>query len=554
MEDNYHKIRRKNIMDVWQEIKELREKIEYHNKLYYEQDAPEISDFEYDAMISRLEKLENEFPLFASKDSPTAKIGGRSRADFGKVVHKYPMQSLTDVSSREELRAFILRLETDLGETGYVVERKIDGLSVALEYENGCFVRASTRGDGVIGEDVTANIREIRTVPVCIPSAVRFLEVRGEVYMRDPVFERLNERQEVLGEKIFANPRNAAAGSLRQLDPSVTAGRDLDIFVFNVQGAEGISFRKHSESLEWLRDQGFPVSPGYKICRGADEVIGAVDAIGEERGTFDYGIDGAVVKVDQLSLRDELGSTSKVPKWAVAFKYPPEQKETVVEDILIQVGRTGKLTPLAKLRPVRIAGSTVSRATLHNEDFITDKDIRAGDFVVIQKAGDIIPEVVSVIASKRPESTFPFVMPKECPVCGAPVIRENNESASRCTGSQCPAQKFRHLVHFVSKDAMNIDGLGPSILEILLDKGLISGVADIYKLSEKREEIVKLPGFKDKSADNLIKAIESSKSNSIERLITAFGIRNIGVRAAEELARSFGSIDEISEEIGRAHV
>lgn len=532
-------------MDVWQEIKELREKIEYHNKLYYEQDAPEISDHEFDSMLRRLEELEREYPLFASPGSPTVRVGGRSRAEFSKVTHRFPMQSLTDVFSDEELAAFLRRLEAELGETEYVTERKIDGLSVALEYVNGILVRASTRGDGITGEDVTPNIKTIRSVPLRLAETIPFLEVRGEVYMRDPVFVKLNERQEVLGEKVFANPRNAAAGSLRQLDPSVTAQRELDIFIFNVQGAEGKVFRTHSESLEWLAEQGFPVSPGYRICIGADEVLRAVREIGEERGSIDYGIDGAVVKVDSLALRDELGTTSKVPRWAVAYKYPPEQKETVVESILVQVGRTGKLTPLAMLKPVRVAGSTVSRATLHNEDFITEKDIHIGDSVIIQKAGDIIPEVVRVIPEKRKDGAEAFVMPEFCPECGAPVVRENNEAASRCTGSQCPAQKFRHLVHFVSKDAMNIDGLGPSILETLLDNGLISGVADIYTLKNKRDELIKLPGFKDKSADNLIRAVDQSRSHSMERLITAFGIRNIGVRAAEELAKAFDSVDEI---------
>ncbi|MDD2393247.1 MAG: NAD-dependent DNA ligase LigA [Eubacteriales bacterium] len=532
-------------MEIWQEINELREKIEYHNKLYYEDDAPEISDFEFDALLKRLEELERKYPLFASPRSPTVRVGGRSRADFSKVTHRFPMQSLTDVFSDEELVSFLKRLETEAGIIEYVTERKIDGLSVALEYEDGLLNRASTRGDGIVGEDVTLNIRSISSIPAELSVKLPYLEVRGEVYMRDEVFARLNERQEVLGEKVFANPRNAAAGSLRQLDPSITAQRELDIFIFNVQGAEGITFRTHTESLEWLARQGFPVSPGYRICTGIDEVLKAVREIGEERGNIDHGIDGAVIKVNSLSLRDELGTTSKVPRWAVAYKYPPEQKETVVEEILVQVGRTGKLTPLAKLAPVRIAGSTVARATLHNEDFVAEKDIRAGDTVVIQKAGDIIPEVVRVIEEKRKEGAGPFLMPSFCPECGAPVIRENNEAASRCTGSQCPAQKFRHLVHFVSKDAMNIDGLGPSILETLLDNGLITGVADIYTLAQKRDELIKLPGFKEKSAENLLKSVEDSKSNSLERLITALGIRNIGVRAAEELARAFDSVDEI---------
>ncbi|MHB8964068.1 MAG: NAD-dependent DNA ligase LigA, partial [Saccharofermentanales bacterium] len=534
-------------MDPLKEIQELRAKIEYHSKLYYEKDSPEISDFEYDAMLRRLEELEADYPLFASPDSPTVKVGGAALQKFKKVVHKYPMQSLTDVFSEEELRTFITRLEADIGEVDYVVERKIDGLSVALEYENGEFIRASTRGDGNIGEDVTPNVRTISAVPLRLAERIPFLEVRGEVYMQTSVFLKLNENQEILGEKIFANPRNAAAGSLRQLNPSVTAQRRLDIFIFNVQGIEGKTFRTHSESLAWLKSQGFPVSPEYMVCTGVEAVIRTVEAIGEVRGVMEYGIDGAVVKVDSLATRDELGTTSKVPRWAVAYKYPPEQKETVIEEILVQVGRTGKVTPLARLTPVRIAGSTVSRATLHNEDFIRDKDIREGDTVLVQKAGDIIPEVVRVMYEKRTDGHKPFAMPVNCPECGAPVVRENNEAASRCTGSQCPAQLFRHLVHFVSKDAMNIDGLGPSILDMLLENRLIAGVADIYTLSQKRQELLSLARFGEKSVDNLLRSIEQSKANSIERLITAFGIRNIGVRAAAVLAQNFGSMDALAE-------
>jgi DNA ligase (NAD+) len=534
-------------MDALTEIQELRAKIRYHETQYYEKDAPEISDFEYDAMLRRLQELEEAYPLFATPDSPTVRVGGAPLQEFRKVVHRYPMQSLTDVFSEDELRAFLGKLESDIGELDYVVERKIDGLSVALEYENGVFTRASTRGDGIVGEDVTANVRTIAAVPTKLREPLAFLEVRGEVYMRNSVFLDLNEKQEILGEKVFANPRNAAAGSLRQLNPAITAQRRLDIFLFNIQGTEGRVFRTHSESLEWLRSQGFPVSPEATGCRGTEAVLRAVHAIGEARGTMDYGIDGAVVKVDSLALRDELGTTSKVPRWAVAYKFPPEQQETVIEEILVQVGRTGKVTPLARLTPVRIAGSTVSRATLHNEDFIREKDIREGDAVLIQKAGDIIPEVVRVLHEKRRADHGPFVMPTHCPECGAPVVRENNEAASRCTGAQCPAQLFRNLVHFVSKDAMNIDGMGPSILETLLDKKLIAGVADIYTLSDKREALMALERFGEKSVDNLLRSIEQSKSNSIERLITAFGIRNVGVRAAAILAQRFETMDDLME-------
>ncbi len=533
-------------MDVLEEIRELRRKIEHHAQLYYEKDAPEISDFEYDAMLRRLEELEAAYPLFASPDSPTAKVGGAPAKEFGKVTHSQPMLSLTDVFSEEELRGFMTRLEAEAGEIDYIVEQKIDGLSVSLEYADGALVRASTRGDGVTGEDVTANVRTIRTVPARIPERLPFLEVRGEVFMSTGAFEKLNETQEILGEKVFANPRNAAAGSLRQLDPSVTAQRSLDLLIFSILGLEGKTFRTDSESLQWLQEQGFPVIP-RKVCRGADAAAEAVREIGETRGTLDHGIDGAVVSADALALRTELGATSKVPRWAAAYKFPPEQKETVIEEITVQVGRTGKVTPLARLKPVRIAGSTVSRATLHNEDYIRDKDIRQGDTVLIQKAGDVIPEVVRVVPGRRHSDSVPFVMPAVCPECGAPVVRENNEAASRCTGSQCPAQRFRHLVHFVSKDAMNIEGLGPSILDMLLEKGLITGVADIYTLPDKRRELASLDRFGEKSADNLIRSIERSRSHSLERLITALGIRNIGVRAAAVLAQRFDSMDALME-------
>lgn len=532
-------------MDVWKRMEELKEQIRYHNKRYYDMDSPEISDFEYDRMLRELEDLEKQYPLFVTPDSPTRRVGGTVKDELKKVTHRYPMQSLMDVFSEEELRAFIEKVREQLPDVEFVVERKIDGLSVALEYENGVLTRASTRGDGVVGEEVTDNVKTIRDVPLKLKETIPFLEVRGEIYMPNSVFLALNERQEILGEKIFANPRNAAAGSLRQLDSTVTAMRKLRLFVFNIQGVEGKTFKTHSQTLEWLAEQGFTVSPEFRKCRTADEIWAAVEGIGGARGDLDYGIDGAVLKVNSLDQRLILGVTSKVPKWAVAYKYPPEQKETLLEDILVQVGRTGKLTPLAKLTLVRIAGSTVSRATLHNEDFIIDKDIRVGDTVLIQKAGDIIPAVVGVIRDKRPADAVPYKMPAKCPVCGAPVIRENGEAASRCTGAECPAQLFRHLVHFVSKDAMDIDGLGPSILEALLEKKLIRGVADIYALSDKQAEMVELERFGEKSVGNLIRSIENSKSNSLERLITALGIKNIGVRAATILAGRFKTMDEL---------
>lgn len=532
-------------MEVWQEIAQLREKIDYHSKRYYDMDSPEISDFEYDALMRRLKTLEEEFPLLAVGDSPTRRVGGAVSDDFKKVAHKYPMQSLTDVFNESELRAFLIKITETNKDVEFVVERKIDGLSVALEYVEGEYVRASTRGDGQTGEDVTENVRTIQSVPARIREKVAFLEVRGEIYMPVSSFLELNEKAEIYDQKTFANPRNAAAGSLRQLNSQITAQRKLDYFIFNVQGIEGKVFSSHSESLEWLSEQGFCVSPEYKTCRTVDEVWKVIEEIGDLRGTLDYGIDGAVVKVNSLSQRLDLGTTSKVPKWAVAYKYPPEQKETQIEKILVQVGRTGKLTPLAQLTPVKIAGSTVARATLHNEDFIIEKDIREGDTALIQKAGDIIPEVVRIILEKRPVSSQPFKMPANCPVCGASVVRDNDESASRCTGTQCPAQLLRHLVHFVSKDAMNIEGLGPSILEILLEKGLIRGVADIYTLHEKRAELLDLERFGEKSVNNLLDSIEKTKQNSLERLITALGIRNVGVRAAFILAEHYRSMDQL---------
>lgn len=532
-------------MEVWKEIEELKALILHHNKLYYDLDSPQISDFEYDKLSSRLRELETAFPLFATPDSPTNKVGGTVKEEFTKIAHKYPMQSLQDVFSKEEVISFLNKIIEQIPDAKFVTERKIDGLSVALEYENGVFVRASTRGDGLVGEDVTSNVRTMKSVPMALKENISFLEVRGEIYMPNSVFLKLNEEAEEKGEKLFANPRNAAAGSVRQLDSSITASRKLEIFVFNIQGVEGKVFESHSDSLEWLEMNGFVVSPSYQVCKDIEEVANAIDEIGRIRGELDYGIDGAVVKVNSLLQRQILGTTSKVPKWAVAYKYPPEQKETIIEEILVQVGRTGKLTPLAKLTPVRIAGSTVSRATLHNEDFIRDKDIRQGDSVIIQKAGDIIPEVVVVIKEKRPLDSKPFVMPDHCPVCNAIVVRENGEAASKCTGIECPAQIFRHLVHFVSKEAMNIDGLGESILEILLEQGLIKGVADIYRLNEKRDELEKLDRFGEKSVANLLQSIENSKNNSLERLINALGIKNIGIRGATILAMNFDDIDKL---------
>ena len=471
-------------------ITELRELINRHNYLYNVLDAPEISDREYDMLLHELELLEDRNPELVTSDSPTQRVGGEPSKGFKKVNHIVPMLSLQDVFSIEELRQFDDRVKKTLSDYEYIVEQKIDGLSVSLEYENGVLVRGSTRGDGNVGEDITANIRTIRSIPLKLMDKVEYLEVRGEVYLPMADFLKLNERQEVLGDKVFANPRNAAAGSLRQLDPKVAAERNLSIFVFSVMQIKGREFKTDSESLEFLTKVGLKVIPGYYICSNIDEVIDAVEKIGELRGNDSYEIDGAVINVNNLEQRELMGFTSKNPRWAVAYKYPAEQKETVLENITVQIGRTGVLTPNAELKPVRISGSTVSRATLHNIDFINSKDIKIGDHVIIQKAGDIIPEVVEVIKEKRTGKEMKFVMPESCPACGSPVEREESMAAYRCTGIECPAQKFRSIVHFCSKPAMNIDGLGPSIIELLLENNMVSTIADIYYLKDKRDIMI----------------------------------------------------------------
>ena len=535
------------------QIETLRQQIEFHNRKYYDEDSPEIEDAEYDRLLRELEDLERAYPGLTASISPTRKVGGTARRDLPKVTHPVPLQSLNDVFSESEFRAALERMEESLAGTSwgdgvsYVAERKIDGLSVSLEYVDGQFVRGATRGDGLVGEDVTANLRTVGGIPARLHEAVPYLVARAEVYMDTQAFDRLNEQQEILGGKIFANPRNAAAGSLRQLDPAVTASRGLRAFTFNLQTATGIAFDTHSDSLVWLSSQGFEVSPGYVVCRGTDAAWEMVSRIGEERGVLSFGIDGAVVKVDRLEARELLGATSKAPRWAVAYKYPPERQETVLEDILVQVGRTGKLTPLALLRPVRIAGSTVSRATLHNQDYIAEKDIRIGDTVVIQKAGDIIPAVVEVVRVARPAGAEPYQLPDRCPACGAPAVREPGDAFSRCTGAECPAQLFRHILHFASRDAMDIDGLGPAIVEMLIQNGLIAGVADLYTLSDKQTEIRSLEGMGERSTELLLASIDRSRANNIDRLIAALGIRNVGVQAARVLAASFPDMQAIRE-------
>lgn len=542
--------------DIEKRIEELRRVIEYHNYKYYVEDNPEITDYEYDKLYRELETLEAARPDLVTPTSPTQRVGGKPLESFDKVVHAVQMQSLQDVFSLEELYAFNQRVRDAVGfQPEYVVEKKIDGLSVSLVYENGLFVRGATRGDGFVGEDVTQNLRTIKSIPLALRNPIPLLEVRGEVFISKTDFEALNEEQELLGLPSFANPRNAAAGSLRQLDPTITAKRKLDIFVFNIQRSEGVAFNTHFETLEYLKQQGFKVSPGYRLCSGIEEVAEEIQRIGDTRGDYPFETDGAVVKVNDLALRERLGSTSKVPKWAVAYKYPPEKKQTKITDIRVNVGRTGVLTPNAVLEPVRLAGTTVGKATLHNMDYIKEKDIRIGDTVWVQKAGDIIPEVLEVVKEKRTGNEKEFIMPEKCPVCGSDVVREEGEAAYRCTGIECPARLFRSIEHFVSRNAMNIEGLGPSIIQALLDAGLISGVADLYYLHEKKDRLLEMERMGEKSVENLLNSIEASKKNSIDRLIYGFGIRHVGQRAAQILSENFSSIDALknatAEEISK---
>ena len=530
-------------------IEELRKKTEYYATKYYDEDKPEISDFEYDMMMVELRNLEKDFPEFASKDSLTQKVGGHVKEGFEKVTHEVPLQSLQDVFSLEEVEEFDERIKKQAVENGvknlkYVVETKIDGLSAALEYKNGVFVRGATRGNGLVGEDVTENLKTVKTIPMEINDKIN-ITVRGEVFISKKDFEEMNNKREEKGEELFANARNAAAGSLRQLDSKITKNRPLDIYIFNVQKIEGKNFSSHFEELEYLAKLGFNVNPVRIPCNNIDEVKEAIKKIGEMREGLTYGIDGAVVKVDDLAFREILGSTVKVPRWAVAYKYPPERKETILKDIVCQVGRTGVITPMAILEPVNVAGSNISKTTLHNEDFIKEKDLKIGDTVVIQKAGDVIPEIVEVVKNKRDGSERDFEMPKVCPVCGALAVREEGESAIRCTGVECPAKLFRNLVHFVSREAMNIDGLGENIIQQLLDKKLIENIADIYEL--KFEDIASLKKNGKKFAQNLVDAIENSKKNDLYRLITALGIRHVGGKASKVLARKYKNMENLAK-------
>ncbi len=540
-------------MNAAERINELREQLEYHNRKYYEEDSPEISDYEYDDMLRELETLESEHPELLVPESPTQHVGGSAKPEAGKKIrHDVPMLSLEDKFSREEVVDFVGKMKRELDDPAFIVEPKIDGLSVALRYRDGEFVQGITRGDGInYGEDVTANLKMIKSIPQTLSEKIPYLEVRGEVYMDNEVFEEVNARQEEEGKKIFANPRNCAAGTLRMLNPQVVAERKLSIIIFNLQAVQGKEFKSHAETLDCLSKQGFQVSK-YTICRTEDEVWEAICAIDNTRGEYSYGLDGSVVKVDSLSDREKLGATSKVPRWSIAYKYPPEEKQTKVLHIEVNVGRTGRLTPLAILEPVRLAGTTVSRASLHNQDQIDRLDVRIGDTVIVRKAAEIIPQIISVVKDKRPDGTSPFIIPDKCPVCGSSAVRETtNEkegSGILCTNANCPAQLARLLIHFASRQAMDIDGLGPAVVEVLLDKGYIKDLSDIYYLKDRRDDLIRdaITGRANakksdtsKSTDKLLAAIERSKDNDIDRLINGLGIRNVGKFAGSLLKNNF---------------
>lgn len=529
-----------DIISAESRIKELTKQLEYHNNLYYNMDEPEISDFEYDKMLKELENLEEQFPSLKSPLSPTNRVGGNAGEKFSPVTHTVVMESLHDSFSHDELRDFDRKVREVSPNVQYVVEPKFDGLSVSCEYENGVFVRGSTRGDGTTGEDVTDNLMTIKSLPKRIANAPEYLEVRGEVYMSFESFNELTKRQEENEEKTFKNPRNAAAGSLRQKNAKITAQRKLDIYVFNIQQVRGAELTTHSQSLNYLTELGFPTA-FYKVYDNIDDVISEIERIGDMRGSFDFAIDGAVVKVNSFETRLLLGSTAKYPKWAEAYKYPPEEKPTKLLNIEINVGRTGVLTPVGNFEPVLLAGTTVSRATLHNKDFIEEKGICVGDTVIIRKAGEIIPEVLSV--KEHSENAVPFEFPTLCPSCGSPVSQDEGEAAIRCTNTDCPAQLMRHLIHFVGRDAMDIDGLGPAVLEQLVNEGLVKSPADLYRL--KIDDVSNLERMAEKSANNLISAVEKSKENELYRLVFALGIRNIGLKAAKLLCENFPTIDDI---------
>ena len=530
-----------------QRAEELRRVIERNNRLYYMENAPELEDFEYDALTRELKAIEAEYPQLVTPSSPTQHVNEAASSKFSKVAHTVKMESLQDAFSFGELREFDARVREAGVEPQYVVEEKIDGLSVSLEYQDGRFVRGSTRGDGLVGEDVTENLATIRAIPKTLPpGAPEFLEVRGEVYMPHDAFFALKEEQELQDKVPFKNPRNAAAGSLRQKDAKITAARGLSIFVFNLQQVRGRSFARHSETLDFIKQMGFPVSPRYRVFTSIEDALKEIEAIGQMRGTLAYDIDGAVIKVDDLAAREALGSTNKFPRWAIAFKYPPEVKETVVREVEVSVGRTGVLTPTAVFDPVFLAGTSVSRASLHNEDIIRSIDLRIGDTIRVRKAGDIIPEVIGV--ARHGDGTEPYRMPDTCPSCGAPVVHLQDEAALRCVNPECPAQSLRNLIHFASRNAMAIDGLGEAVAVQLTERGFVHTVADLYSLT--KEQLLQLDKFKDKSAQNLLDAIEASKQNNLDKLVFGLGIRNIGDKAAAQLAEHFGAMQALAAASG----
>lgn len=531
-------------MDIQAQIQQLRDRLNLWSHQYYDQDAPTVSDYDYDMALRELEQLEEAHPELITPDSPTQRVGGKALELFQSVRHEVPLQSLQDVFAPEELDAFAQRVREQTAHPSWVVEPKVDGLSVALEYEDGVFVRGATRGDGQVGEDVTENLRTVRSIPLQLQNAPHRLIVRGECYMARTVFQKLNAQREAQGKPLMANPRNAAAGSLRQLDPKIAAKRRLDCVIFNIQLTDGPEFERDSQALDYLASLGFPVID-HPVYETLDEVHQTIADLGENRERYPFDIDGAVVKLDDLAGREMLGSTAKFPRWAAAWKYPPEQKATVLRDIVIQVGRTGVLTPKAVVDPVRLAGTTVTNATLHNQDFITEKDIRIGDTVILQKAGEIIPQVVSVVPEKRPAGTLPYLLPRFCPVCGAPVQRDEDGAALRCTGAECPAQLVRNITHFASRDAMDIEGLGPALVQALVDQGMISTPADLYRLDFA--QVAQLEGLGEKSAANLQAALEKSKGQGLTRLLTAFGIRQVGAKAAQTLSRRFQSLDTLMD-------
>ena len=527
-------------IDAKKRIDELVEQLNYHSRLYYVENRNEISDYDYDMLQNELKELEKNYPQFLRPDSPTQRVGGEAVSQFEKVEHIVQMGSIQDVFSFEEVRRFVDTVRETIPAPAFVVEPKIDGLSVSLEYHDGEFVIGSTRGDGFVGENVTQNLKTVRSIPLSLPEDLPLLEVRGEVYMPRGVFEDLVKKQEENDEQPFKNPRNAAAGSLRQKDPKIAASRKLDIFVFNVQRIEGRELTAHKQSLDYLKSLGFKTIPDYKRVSTADEIIARIEEIGEVRYTLPFDIDGVVIKVDDFAQRETLGYTAKTPKWSVAYKFPPEEKNTKLLDIELNVGRTGAVTPVAVFEPIMLAGTEVARATLHNRDFIAEKNVNIGDLITVRKAGDIIPEVLCV-AEKRSEGCFEF--PDTCPVCGAPLVKSEDEAAVRCSDIDCPAQIFRRIVHFASKGAMDIDGLGPAIVRALLDNGLITSVADLYTI--KKADLLELDNFKEKSADNIINAIEKSRSQPLDRLVFALGIPNIGQASAKLLCDKFGDLDNI---------